>query len=139
MENRLLESFHIELEKATYILWQLYMIIERLQEHLRIKPYSKEDIMGNYCDIKMHLFGLSVIFETILDRMEKYGPKDKSLYDIIAHFNNEINKIYDAFVDAEFTYEKDVVKGAEEFYNVSIESLKIIKPIADYLARELNL
>ncbi len=71
MENRSFEFFNIELKEAFNILQELHMSLTRFVEILEVKPLSK---------------GAKIIFEIILNRIEKYGPKDKYLYDTINKF-----------------------------------------------------
>jgi hypothetical protein len=139
MESKLFDPFYIELKKAFEILETLQMIVERFQETLTIRPYSKEEIISLYKDIRMYLREAGLIFEIILDRITKYGPKDESLYNTISHFYKEIDDIDIAFWNTLSTYEKDPIKGADKFYKISIESLKTIGKIIDFIARELNL
>jgi len=139
MEDKPFNVFYIELEKVFGILETTLMTIEKFQEILTIRPYSKEEVIDLYKDIYMYLNEAELVLEIILDRIEKYGPKDKFLYNTISRFYKEIYDINIAFWNASFTYEKDPNKGVNDFYKISIESLRTIKNIAEFIARELNL
>ena len=138
MRNKLSNPFYVELEKVFGLLHALQMFIERFQEILTVRPYSKEAIIDTYRDIHTYLTGAGLILEVILDRIEKYGPKDNFLYDNINYFYNEIYKIKTAFWDALLIYEKDPTRGINELYKISIESLRVIGNIIEFIARELN-
>ena len=95
--------------------------------------------MDLYKDIHTYLNAAGLILEIILDKMEKYGPKDKSLYNTISYFYKEIDDIDMAFWNAAFTYKENPTKGINDFYKISIESLRTIGNITESIARELNL
>ena len=139
MEDKPFNAFYIELEKVFGILETALMTIEKFQEVLTIRPYSKEEVIDLYRDIELYLKEAGIILEIILDRIEKYGLKDKSLYDTIRRFYKEIYDINMAFWNASFTYEEDPTKGINSFYKISMESLRTIGNIAEFIARELNL
>jgi len=139
MEDKPFNAFYIELKKVFEILETARVAIEKFQEILTIRPYSKEEVIDVYKDIHMYLNAAGLILEIILDKIEKYGPKDKFLYDTISRFYKEIDDIDMAFWDTSFTYVKDPTKGINDFYKISIESLRIIENITEFIARELNL
>ena len=139
MTNRSFEFFNIELKEAFNILQELHMSLTRFVEILEVKPLSKDDIMNWSCTIRENLKGAKIIFEIILNRIEKYGPKDKYLYDTINNFYNKTYDMYSAFVDASYTYEKDNIRGSDIFYKISLESLRAVKEMIDLIAHELNL
>jgi len=139
MEDKPFNAFYIELKKVFEILETARVAIEKFQEILTIRPYSKEEVIDVYKDIHMYLNAAGLILEIILDKIEKYGPKDKFLYDTISRFYKEIDDIDMAFWDTSFTYVKDPTKGIKDFYKISIESLRIIENITEFIARELNL
>ncbi len=75
MVNRSFEFFSIELEEAFNILQELHMSLTRFIEILEVKPLSKDDIISWSCTIRENLKGAKIIFEIILNRIEKYGPR----------------------------------------------------------------
>ncbi len=115
------------------------MSLTRFVEILEVKPLSKDDIMSWSCIIRENLKGAKIIFEIILNRIEKYGPKDKYLHDTINNFYNKTYDMYSAFVDASYTYEKDAIRGSDIFYKLSLESLRAVGEMMDLIAHELNL
>jgi hypothetical protein len=139
MDDKPFNAFYIELEKVFGILETARMAIEKLQETLTIRPYSKEEVIDLYKDIHMYLKAAGLVLEIILDRIEKYGPKDKYLYDMISRFYKELDDIAKAFWNASFTYEEEPTKGINYFYKISMESLRTIGNITEFIARELNL
>ena len=139
MEGKSFDSFYIELKKVFEILETARMAIEKFQEILTIRPYSKGEVIDLYKDIHMYLKAAGLVLEIILDRIEKYGPKDKYLYDTISRFYKELDDIAKAFWNASFTYEEDPTKGINYFYKISMESLRTIGNITEFIARELNL
>jgi hypothetical protein len=139
MVSKLAELFPVELEHAALTLVYLQTALEKFLKELEIRAYNKEAIIGLYNDINMYLKEVELIFGIILERMEKYGPMDKSVYDIIDKLYDEIYNIDLALWDAMSTYEKNTYQGADDLYNIAREGMKTAKRMWDFLAHELNL
>jgi len=126
--------FSVDIEEFMKILEIISFTEYDIENKIEIGAYTKREILNELKEMNYLIKELNTIFISIVNKAQRYKPRDRNLFNYLNYINNYIEKLNLTGQIMEVAYQRD------PDYNMNglFRDLNIIRKYTDLIKKEIN-